>query len=96
MKQEAKAIILICDCCGERYRNEEGFACYVGDEDGSQIREHQRDAEEPEGRVPSHSARLIQREVFNSQREGRFTLSLTTVVFRDLKSKPPLLFRTNN
>lgn len=37
MKQEVKAVQLICDCCGERYRNEEGFACYVGDEDGSQI-----------------------------------------------------------
>jgi len=37
MKQEVKAVVIVCDCCGERYRDEEGFACYVGDEDGSQI-----------------------------------------------------------
>ena len=37
MKQEVKSVILFCDCCGEEYRNDEGFVCYVGDEDGSQI-----------------------------------------------------------
>lgn len=37
MKQEVKAIQLSCDCCGEQYRNEEGFVSYVGDEDGSRI-----------------------------------------------------------
>ena len=37
MKEEVKSVRFFCDCCGEQYRNEEGFVSYVGDEDGSQI-----------------------------------------------------------
>jgi hypothetical protein len=37
MKQEVKAVQLVCDCCGEVFSTDNGFSCYVGDDDGSQI-----------------------------------------------------------
>lgn len=37
MKQEVKVVVIVCDCCGERYGDEEGVAFYFGDEDGSWI-----------------------------------------------------------
>ena len=38
MKVEVKAMKIVCDCCGETYHDGNDFCCYVGDEDGSDIR----------------------------------------------------------
>lgn len=37
MKKEVKAVVIVCDCCGEMYGDDDGFAFYLGDEDGSQV-----------------------------------------------------------
>lgn len=37
MKEEVKVVVIVCDCCGERYGDEESVAFYFGDEDGSWI-----------------------------------------------------------
>lgn len=37
MKREVKGVAIVCDCCGELYRDIDGLVCYIGDDDGTQI-----------------------------------------------------------
>ena len=39
MKVPVQAMKIVCDHCGELYENGNGYTCWVGDEDGSQIEE---------------------------------------------------------
>ena len=37
MKKEIKSITIVCDGCGERFVNPDGFVCFTNDSDGSYI-----------------------------------------------------------